>query len=338
MDISEFDYDLPAEAIAQEPIEPRDASRLLVVPGLVDRVFRDLPDLLEPGDVLVVNRTRVRSARLHARKDTGGVLEVLVTRRLEEGRWEALVRPARRVRPGTAFTAGSLRGTVVTGPERGRVEIELEVTGGGDVEAAIERHGTVPLPPYIHDAPADPERYQTVYATSVGSAAAPTAGLHVTEELMDRLAARGVEMAPVELDVGLATFLPMQGPTIDDHPMHVERYAVPPRTAAAVERARAGGGRVVAVGTTVVRTLEAASATGRLVAGEGETDLFITPGHRFRSVDAVVTNFHAPRTTLLVMLAAMVGDRWRAAYRHALDRGYRFLSFGDAMYIAEVPR
>ena len=337
MDVTEFDYDLPEEAIAQEPIEPRDASRLLVVPGLVDRVFRELPDLLEPGDLLVVNRTRVRSARLRARKATGGSLEVLITRRLDAGRWEALVRPARRVRPGTTFTSGSLRGTVVAGPDRGRVEIELE-DPAGDVEAAIERHGTVPLPPYIHTTLTDPERYQTVYAASVGSAAAPTAGLHFTEELMARLAARGVEMAPVELDVGLATFLPMQGATVEDHTMHVERYAVPQGTVDAVDRARSRGGRIVAVGTTVVRTLEAASVSGGLVAGEGETDLFIAPGHRFRSVDAVVTNFHAPRTTLLVMLAAMVGDRWRTAYLHALERGYRFLSFGDAMYIEGVPR
>ncbi|HHC07259.1 MAG TPA: tRNA preQ1(34) S-adenosylmethionine ribosyltransferase-isomerase QueA [Actinobacteria bacterium] len=334
MDVSAFDYDLPDPAIAQEPLEPRDAARLLRVPSLEDRRFSDLPELLDPGDLLVVNRARVRAARLRAHKDTGGALEVLLLRRLDDARWEALLRPARRVRAGTRFeVADRLAGRVLAAPRGGVAEVILE--GASDVEQLVEEVGEVPLPPYIRRSLADPERYQTIFADRLGAAAAPTAGLHFTRELLDRLEAAGVRIASVELEVGLDTFRPIAAERLEDHRMHTERYHVPTATVEAVEETRRAGRRIVAVGTTVVRTLEAASGTGRLRAGEGATDLFITPGYVVRSVDALLTNFHAPRTTLVAMIAALVGPSWRIAYETALRRGYRFLSFGDAMLVEE---
>lgn len=329
-----FDYSLPPEAIAQVPAQPRDAARLLVWPGLEDRVFRELPELLRPGDLLVVNRTRVRRARLEARRgDTGGKVEVLLVRRLDTRRFSALLRPARRIRPGQRLEAGPLRLEVVTRPREGVAEVLLEGFGDDPLEL-VEQVGRLPLPPYFHGTLADEERYQTVYAQRAASSAAPTAGLHFTEELLDAVQARGVGIAGVDLEVGLDTFRPIAVDTVEDHPMHSERYEVPPETAEAVRSARDRGGRVVAVGTTTVRALEAAAeATGEVRPGRATTDLFILPGHRFRAVDAVVTNFHAPRTTLVVLVAALLGDRWRVVYATALERGYRFLSFGDAMLI-----
>jgi len=335
---ADYHYDLPPDAIAQAAIEPRDAARLLVTATLEDRRFSDLPDLLHPGDLLVVNRTRVRAARLHGVKvDSGGAVEVLLIRRRDSELWEALIKPARRIRPGTALDLGALRAEVRTAPERGMVVIALQ--GDGDIEEAVARIGTVPLPPYFHGELPDPERYQTVFATTVGSAAAPTAGLHFTPELLARLEAHGIRRTAVELEVGLDTFRPIAVPTIDDHVMHRERYRVPAAAVDAVAAARHRGSRVIAVGTTVVRTLETAAAGGGVVRpGAGESDLFVTPGYRFEVVDGVLTNFHAPATTLVVMVAAMLGERWRAVYRHALDAGYRFLSFGDAMYIEDTGR
>ncbi|MFV9672969.1 MAG: tRNA preQ1(34) S-adenosylmethionine ribosyltransferase-isomerase QueA [Acidimicrobiia bacterium] len=338
MDASLFDYDLPASAIAQSAIEPRDAARLLVAGTLEDRVFTDLPGLLEPGDLVVVNNTRVRPARVRATKETGGAVEVLLTKRIDEIRWEALVRPARRIRPGTKMVANSLRLTVVTEPDRGVVTVEIITDGDKDVDDILPGFGEVPLPPYFHGTLDDDERYQTMFARATGSAAAPTAALHFTPGVVEALRSRGIRIAEVELDVGLDTFRPMADGPIADHQMHRERYSIPSSTVTAVAAAKQGGGRIVAVGTTVVRTLEtAADADGRLQAGSGSTDLFITPGYRPKIVDAMVTNFHAPGTTLIVMIAALIGPGWHDVYDHAVESGYRFLSFGDAMFI-EVER
>lgn len=329
-----FDYDLPEGAIAQTPLEPRDASRLLRTDPLEDRVFADLPGLLQPGDLVVVNRTKVRAARLIGHKtETGGLVELLVLRRVDDARWEALIRPARRIRVGTKLQFGAITGEVLSGPERGEVVVALS-TANGDVEAAFETDGQIPLPPYIHTDLEDRGRYQTVFAKTVGSAAAPTAALHFTPRLLTALGERGVAVAEVDLEVGLDTFRPIGTENIADHEMHQEAWSVPAETEEAIAETRSNGGRVVAVGTTVVRTLEsAACGDGMVSAGGGDTDLFISPGYRMRVVDVVLTNFHAPRTTLIVMIATLIGERWRAVYEHALRDGYRFLSFGDAMLI-----
>ncbi|MCB2223569.1 MAG: tRNA preQ1(34) S-adenosylmethionine ribosyltransferase-isomerase QueA [Actinobacteria bacterium] len=326
----EFAYDLPEEAIAQAAVEPRDAARLLDADGLSDHTFADLPSLLEPGDLVVVNRTRVRRARLTGRKATGGRVEALLLAPLGDGRWEALVRPARRIRPGTVLEFGAATAEVLEGPDAGEVVLRLDAA---DDEALIAAEGSVPLPPYFHGALDDDERYQTVFADRLGSAAAPTAGLHFTRRVLDGLAGRGVEVARVDLEIGLDTFRPIAGDTLDGHRMHTERYRVPQETAAAVAAARNRGGEVVAIGTTVVRALESAAASGRVEEKEGATDLFITPGYEFRAVDRLVTNFHVPGSTLVVLVAAFMGERWREAYAAALERGYRFLSFGDAMVV-----
>lgn len=334
MDSSLFDYDLPPEAIAQAAIEPRDAARLLVARTLDDRLFTDLPSLLDPGDLVVVNNTRVRPARVFAKKETGGTVEVLLTKRMDEIRWEALIRPARRIRTGIDMRAGSLRMMVMTEPDRGVVIVEIVADGSDDVDDVLPDLGEIPLPPYFHGTLDDDERYQTMFARATGSAAAPTAALHFTPGIVEALRSRGVHLAEVELDVGLDTFRPMADGPISDHQMHHEHYSVPSATVNAIENAKQRGSRVVAVGTTVVRTLEtAADEGGRLRAGSGSTDLFIAPGYRTKIVDAVVTNFHAPRTTLIVMIAALIGPDWRDAYDHALESGYRFLSFGDAMFV-----
>ena len=332
MHSSDFDYTLPPEAIAQQAIEPRDAARLLVVRTLADQTFSELPDLLDPGDLVVVNNTRVRPARVHAKKRTGGRVELLLTKQISATTWEALVRPARRIRPGSELTVGPLTLVVVTEPDRGVVT--LEVSSEYSVDAVLSELGEVPLPPYFHGALDDDERYQTMFARAVGSAAAPTAALHFTPRIVEALHARGVRIVDVELEVGLDTFRPMEDGSISDHEMHEERFSVPVATADAIAETKERGSRVVAVGTTVVRTLEtAAGPDGRVNPGSGSSDLFITPGFHTKVVDAVVTNFHAPGTTLIVMIAALLGPSWREVYAHALGSGYRFLSFGDAMFI-----
>jgi S-adenosylmethionine:tRNA ribosyltransferase-isomerase len=330
---SDFDYDLPEAAIAQVPAEPRDAARLLDADRLTDHTVAELPDLLEPGDLLVVNRTRVRPARLVGVKEpTGGAVEALLLAPLGDDRWEALVRPSRRLRPGSVLRFGSLIAEIVAGPERGGAVLRLDF-GGRDVEAVLDEVGEVPLPPYIHRALDDPERYQTVFAQRPGSAAAPTAGLHLTERVLERLPDRGIGLASVELHIGVDTFRPIQTEEVADHEMHSEWASVGEEAVAAVAATRRAGGRVVAVGTTVVRSLETAAAGGAPEPFEGSTDLFITPGFRFRVVDLLVTNFHVPGSTLVVLVAAFCGERWRSVYATALERGYRFLSFGDAMLV-----
>ena len=324
-----FDYGLPEGRIAQVPVEPRDAARLLVDRGPADppehRHVRDLPDLLRSGDLLVVNDTRVRRARLRLRKASGGAVEVLLLEpAAEPGTWEALCRPSRRVAPGTVVRGeGGLAVEVGADLGEGRRLVRML---DGDPEA----HGEVPLPPYLHTVLDDPERYQTVYANVPGSVAAPTAGLHFTDDLLARCAAAGIGVASVDLAVGLGTFRPIVAADVADHRMHAEAYRVPAATLDAAAATRAAGGRVVAVGTTVVRALEAAAATGE---PEGRTDIFIRRGHRFAAVDLLLTNFHQPRSSLLVLVDAFVGDRWRDLYAEALRSGYRFLSFGDAMLL-----
>lgn len=329
---ADFQYDLPDDAIAQRAIEPRDMSRLLISSTERDVLFHELPGLLNPGDLLVVNRTKVRAARLVGTKATGGTVEVLLLRPLDERRWEALLGPSRRIRPGVVITFDRAESTVLTAPDRGVATIDLLVDG--DAEEWIAHAGRVPLPPYFHGELDDPDRYQTIFASAIGSAAAPTAALHFTDRVVAGLAQAGIEVAEVELDIGLDTFRPMADGPIDDHEMHTERYDVPDETAKAIAAARDRGGRVVAVGTTVMRTLETAAIGGGLVRpGDGRSELFITPGYRRRVVDVLLTNFHAPGTTLVVLVAALLGPRWRRLYESAHARGFRFLSFGDAMLI-----
>jgi S-adenosylmethionine:tRNA ribosyltransferase-isomerase len=334
--VDDFDYTLPAEAIAQEAIEPRDAARLLDTRTMADRIFYDLPSMLSEGDLVVVNRTKVRAARLIGRRETGGRTELLLTRRIDHERWQAMINPSKKVGTGSTVVIGPITATLLSEPIEGVATIQMRTDG--DIEQAIASHGTVPLPPYFHGSLEDPDRYQTMFATVLGSSAAPTAALHFTPRVVGELRDRGVDMAQVDLNVGLDTFRPMSTDKVDDHRIHSEHITVTRGTVDAVERTRRRGGRVVAVGTTVVRTLEsAASGDGMIVPYEGDTDLFIKPGFTPTVVDAVVTNFHAPRTTLLVLVSTLIGDRWKVAYQHALARGYRFLSFGDAMFL-EVER
>ena len=336
MRVDDFDYELPVELVAQEAIEPRHDARLLVTATMEDRTVADLPALLRPGDLLVVNRTRVRAARLiGTRVDTGGSVEALLLRRVDPERWEVMLRPSRRFRPGVALRFDRITGEVLSMPDEGVAVVRL-TAGDADVDDLLPEVGSLPLPPYFHGELADPERYQTVFAKDIGSAAAPTAGLHFTRPLLDRLAAAGIGLAEVDLDVGLDTFRPMTVDVVAEHRIHRERYEVPDETAVSVADTRRSGGRVVAVGTTVVRTLETAGASGRVSPGEGWSELFIVPGHRFTIVDAMLTNFHAPRTTLVALVAAAVGPAWRDVYRTAVERRYRFLSFGDAMLIDPV--
>ena len=349
----DLDYDLPHEAIAQSPLPERDQARLLVdgSDGVSHRRVSDLPELLCPGDVVVVNDTRVLPARLRMRRATGGAVEVLLLRERDDGDWEALVRPSRRLRPGEIVRLDPHRGRAgaETGDDLGEEPVGVEIrddlgegrrvvrvdTGGRPLLAVLDEIGAVALPPYITTGIDDPERYQTVYARRPASAAAPTAGLHFTEKLLGRVRAAGAEVVAVELAVGLDTFRPITAARLDDHDMHTEQYCVPAHVQQALDRA----GRVVAVGTTVVRCLEAWAATGE---ASGRTSLFIRRPYEWRVVDALMTNFHMPRSTLLCLLDAFIGPHWRTLYTAALAHGYRFLSFGDAMFapraeLADLP-
>jgi S-adenosylmethionine:tRNA ribosyltransferase-isomerase len=331
MAMRSFEYDLPPEAIAQTPVEPRDAARLLVATdpaGAVEhRRVADLADLLDDGDLLVVNDTRVLPARLLLRKPTGGEVEVLLLEPAgDNGSWQALVRPSRRLQAGTVLRAGDdLEVEIGDALPDGRRTVRV---GTSDLMASLDRHGVIPLPPYIHTGLSDPERYQTVYSAEPGSVAAPTAGLHLTEALLERCRASGAQIATVDLAVGLDTFRPVTTERAEDHHIHSERYSVPLQTLEACREAR----RVVAVGTTTVRALESA-AVGPT---EGRTSLFIYGDYPFQVVDVLLTNFHLPRSSLLLLLASFAGERWRDLYQCALAEGYRFLSFGDAMLVGRA--
>jgi S-adenosylmethionine:tRNA ribosyltransferase-isomerase len=342
MKLSEFDYTLPPELIAQHPAVPRDSARLFVLhrgDGRYEhRFFRDLPEYLTPKDVLVLNDTRVIPARLRGRKPTGGVAEVLLLRSIgstgEEERWEALVRPGRRVRRGTALRfGGELRGKVIESRPDG-VRVIAFVAPRGVVMAAREM-GTPPLPPYVHEPLRDPEDYQTVYAVREGAVAAPTAGLHFTPDLLHRITEAGVSVVTLTMHIGLGTFRPVTAADITIHQMDAEWYHVDAGTASLINERRRSGGRIIAVGTSTVRTLETVTGEdGRVRPGEGWSTLFIYPGHRFRAVDALVTNFHLPKTTLLMLISALAGrEAILRAYDEAIREGYRFYSFGDAMLV-----
>jgi len=348
MKLSDFDYTLPQERIAQTPAEPRDSALLFVHRIAADqsehRRVRDLVDLLEPGDLLVLNDTRVLPARLLGKRESGGTVELLL---LEPSAsvWRALVRPAGRMRVGerVEFEAGALHARLVRRLDGPEWEVELEHRDpGASVEELLERHGRMPLPPYIRRDAAnsdltalDRERYQTVYARERGAVAAPTAGLHFTTELLAALERRGIERTHVTLHVGLGTFQPVKSERIEDHPMHAERFVLPETAERAVRAARERGGRVVAVGTTSVRVLEScASGDGLVRAGSGETRIFIKPGDRLRATDALLTNFHLPRSTLLMLVSALAGrERILRLYAEALAGPYRFFSYGDAQLL-----
>lgn len=343
MDISLFDYHLPAGCIAQAPAEPRDAARLLVLRRAAETIehrhIRDLPALLDPGDLLVVNRSRVLPARLRARRATGGAVEILLLRRLERGYWDAFVRPGRRLRAGHTVHVGDSPVHIETEslPPDARRRLRIDLPAASDEMSWLEAHGEPPLPPYINRRleTADRERYQTVYAREPGSVAAPTAGLHFTRDLLEAMAARGIETTEVVLHVGPGTFRPVQVSDVQDHRVQAEPYSIPAEAADAITRARSRGGRVLCVGTTTVRTLETAALPGGLVqAGPGETDLVVVPGHRFAVMDGLMTNFHLPRSSLLLLVCAFGGrERVLLAYAEAVREGYRFYSYGDAMLI-----
>ena len=325
---ADIGYDLPPQAVAQTPIEPRDSARLLVDWGdrVEHRVVADLPDLLRPRDLVIVNETRVLPARIPVRRPTGGRAEVLLLEERGDGQWEVLVRPSKKLAPGSTVVANGLR--IVLGDDlgQGRRLVRLD-SGDRPLAAVLDEVGQVPLPPYIETPLDDPERYQTVYADRPRSTAAPTAGLHFTDHVLARLEQRGIAIASVDLAIGLDTFRPIMVETLDDHVMHSELYRIPEVTVAAIEKA----GRVVAVGTTVVRALETWAATGER---EGRSDLFIRRPYDWQLIDVLLTNFHQPESTLLCLVDAFVGPRWRDLYRLALGEGYRFLSFGDAMLLA----
>ncbi|MFP5505894.1 MAG: tRNA preQ1(34) S-adenosylmethionine ribosyltransferase-isomerase QueA [Gammaproteobacteria bacterium] len=337
MQRSDFAFDLPADLIAQQPLAERAASRLLCLDAhgrIADRGFRDLRDLLRPGDLLVLNDTRVIPARLRGSKDSGGRVEVLVERVLDRHRLLAQVRASKTPRPGARLhLEGAFEARVLGREEEFFI---LELAADEDALSLLERHGHMPLPPYIArpDASADRERYQTVFARRPGAVAAPTAGLHFDAGTLAALQSQGVEIAHVTLHVGAGTFQPLRVERIEEHRMHAERVEVGADACAAVAAARARGGRVVAVGTTVVRSLESAAAGGSLQPFSGETRLFITPGFEFRVVDALVTNFHLPESTLPMLVCAFGGyEPVMRAYRHAVEQRYRFFSYGDAMFL-----
>ncbi|MFN0026393.1 MAG: tRNA preQ1(34) S-adenosylmethionine ribosyltransferase-isomerase QueA [Acidimicrobiales bacterium] len=346
MDTSRFDYELPADRIAQQPIEPREAARLLIDNGPAlppsHGTVAGLAQLLSPGDLLVVNDTRVIPARVPLKRLSGGEVELLLLEEVDPRTWQALARPSRRLRAGETLRfadsdadAGSAAGsdagdgvTMIGSLGEGRWEVRFN--GNRPVPELLEAHGRVPLPPYITAPLGDPERYQTIYARRPASVAAPTAGLHLSEPVLASLTARGVARATVELVVGLGTFRPITAERVEDHVMHEEAYRIPPETITAIRATRRAGGKIVAVGTTVMRTLETWAATAE---PQGRSRLFIHRPYRFEVVDALLTNFHVPRSSLLVLVDAFIGERWQDLYAAALAQQYRFLSFGDAMLL-----
>ena len=341
MKTSDFNYDLPEELIAQTPLERRDGSRLMTLDRQSGQVghhhFFDLPDFLRPGDCLVLNDSRVLPARLYGVRDpSGGAVEVLLLRQQEGDRWECLTKPGRKTQPGQwiSFGDGLLRAQVVEAAEDGNKILQFHYTG--IFMEILEQLGQMPLPPYIKEKLEDSERYQTVYSRNVGSAAAPTAGLHFTPELLEKLRAMGVETAFLTLHVGLGTFRPVKEEEITDHIMHAEYCVISRETADQINRARANGGRIICVGTTSCRTLESfALEDGTVPAASGWTDIFIYPGYRFKCMQGLITNFHLPQSTLLMLVSAFAGrEHILAAYEEAVRQRYRFFSFGDAMLIS----
>ena len=339
MNTSEFYYDLPQELIAQTPADPRDSSRLLVynrAEGSVQhKIFRDIIDFLNPGDALVINDTRVIPARLYGKKQgTGRQVEFLLLNQLSGDTWEVILRPGRKLRPGDWVSfAEELEAEILEKQEDGVTKVKFCFQGS--FEALLDEYGNMPLPPYITKRLEDRERYQTVYAKERGSAAAPTAGLHFTPELMENIKKKGVDIIPVLLHVGLGTFRPVKAVRLEDHKMHSEYYSISEESAHRINAVKERGGRVIAVGTTSVRTLEsAADQEGRVKEQSGNTDIFIYPGYRFRCVDALITNFHLPESTLLMLISAFMGkEQALEVYRLAVQEKYRFFSFGDAMFI-----
>lgn len=343
MKTSDFDYYLPERLIAQTPIEPRDRSRMLVYDRandvVQDRIFCDLPEFLRKGDVLVINDTKVIPARIYGRRvgdegDEGAHVEVLLLKRLDYTSWECIARPARKLLPGRKIKfSDDLSATVLSTGEEGMRVIEFEFDG--IFEDILDRVGNMPLPPYIHEKLKDKSRYQTVYCREEGSAAAPTAGLHFTPELLKKIEDMGVIVARVLLHVGLGTFRPVKEETVEGHKMHSEYYEVTQQSADIINAAKREGRRVVCVGTTSVRTVESASTDdGVLHPGRGNTEIFIYPGYKFKIVDCLITNFHLPQSTLIMLVSALVGrEKTLELYRHAVEEEYRFFSFGDAMFI-----
>ena len=336
---SDFDFYLPEELIAQTPLEKRDGSRLLVLDkesgAMEHRHFYDLPEYLRAGDCLVLNNSRVLPARLIGTRPGGGAVELVLLRDLGEGRWECLSRPGRKTKPGTelSFGSGELKATVEAVAEGGNRIVKFDYQG--IFLEVLERLGKMPLPPYIKEELQDPERYQTVYSRELGSAAAPTAGLHFTNELLEKIQAMGVKVCYVTLHVGLGTFRPVKEDEIENHEMHSEFCIIPEDTARTVTETKQNGGRIVAVGTTSCRTLESfAKDDGTLEACSGWTDIFIYPGYSFKCIDALVTNFHLPESTLIMLVSALAGrEHILNAYKTAVEEKYRFFSFGDAMFI-----
>lgn len=342
MKLSDFDYTLPPELIAQEALNNRDASRLLVVGpdnAFNDQTFRDIVDLIQPEDLLVFNDTKVLPARMFGQKATGGLIEVLVERLLDENRLLAHVRSSKSPKVGTTLTIEGAFEAEVMGRQGALFELDFKSGDHRNAIDLLEQFGRMPLPPYIErsDTVEDRERYQTVYANNLGAVAAPTAGLHFTSELLDTLKAKGVKTAKVTLHVGAGTFQPVRSEDLSEHVMHSEWVDVSESVCQAVRDCHARGGKVVAVGTTTVRSLESAAASGTLKPFQGDTDIFITPGYEFQVIDRLITNFHLPKSTLLMLVSAFTGyDTMMQAYEHAVEQKYRFFSYGDAMYLSKA--
>jgi S-adenosylmethionine:tRNA ribosyltransferase-isomerase len=340
MELSEFNYDLPQELIAQVPIKNRDESRLLILDRstqtLEDKIFRDIIDYLEPGDCLVRNNTKVIPARLYGKKDTGANVEFVLLKNIEGDVWEAMVRPGNKLHIGAKviFGDGLLTAEILDTTEDGTRKVKF--TYDGIFNEILDQIGLMPLPPYIHESLKDNDRYQTVYAKYEGSAAAPTAGLHFTPELLKKIEEKGIDIANVTLHVGIGTFRPVKETNIEDHHMHTEHYYIKQEDADKINKAKLAGKRVIAVGTTSCRTLEtiADPKTGMVNACEGDTGIYIYPGYKFKCIDGLITNFHLPESTLIMLVSAFAGkDYIMKAYKHAVDEKYKFFSFGDAMFI-----
>lgn len=340
MKVEDFNYDLPKELIAQVPIKNRDQSRLMVLDRenktIEDKIFKDILDYLQPGDCLVRNNTKVIPARLYGvKEETGTNVEFLLLKRIEGDTWETMVHPGRRLKPGTKVTFGNgiLKAEVLDILEGGNRKVHFEYEG--IFNEILDKIGLMPLPPYIHESLKEKDRYQTVYAKYEGSAAAPTAGLHFTDDLLEKIKEKGVEIANVTLHVGIGTFRPVKVENIEEHDMHSEHYYIKEEDAQKINKAKQNGGRIIAVGTTSCRVLESvADDEGTVKETEGDTKIFIYPGYKFKCIDALITNFHLPESTLIMLVSALAGKEYiMEAYKHAVDEKYHFFSFGDAMFI-----